>query len=155
MRFLLRRSLQALLLLTLASALSFTLIELAPGDYFDVLKLNSQITPKALKAIREQHGLDRPATVRYLLWLRSVLKGEWGYSFAYNLPAGRLLYARARNTLILTSTAIALAWVVALPLGIWAAARPGSRIDFLTSASIAVFLATPELVLALALLASR
>jgi len=152
MRFLLHRSLQALLLLILASVLSFSLIELAPGDYFQVLKLNPQITPETFNAIRQQHGLDRPATVRYLLWLRSVLKGDWGYSFAYNLPAGPILYSRARNTLILTSIATALAWIVALPLGIWAAARPGSWVDFLTSATIAAFLATPELVLALLLL---
>src|ERR1700749_228453 len=152
MRFLLRRSVQALVMLILTSALSFLLIDLAPGDYFTVLRLNPQITPETLTAIRKQHGLDRSAPTRYVVWLRSVAKGEWGYSFAYNLPAGPLLYSRARNTLILTSTATVLAWIVALPFGIWAAARPGSRIDFLASATIAAFLAIPELVLAFALL---
>jgi peptide/nickel transport system permease protein len=152
MRFLLRRALHSLLLLVGASMLSFVLVDAAPGDYFETMRLNVEISPSTITALRRQHALSRSLALRYWRWVQSGFKGEWGFSFAYDSPAGPILASRAKNTLLLTGTATLLAWLIALPLGLWAAARPGSWIDALTSGTVSALLATPELVLALLLL---
>jgi peptide/nickel transport system permease protein len=152
MSFLLRRALNSLLLLVAASALAFVLVGSAPGDFFDPLKLNPEISGPTIAGLRSEYGLNRSLPARYFHWVRSVLGGDWGFSFAYNRPAGPILWSRASNTLLLTGTATLLAWMTALPLGIWAAARPGGVSDVLVRAAISVLLATPELVLALLLL---
>jgi peptide/nickel transport system permease protein len=152
MRFLLRRALHSFLLLIGASVISFLLVNLAPGDFFEEMRVNPEISRDTLASLRSQYGLDRPLPERYLQWVRSAISGQWGFSFAYNSPAGPILLSRGGKTLLLTGAATLLAWLIALPVGAWAAARPGSPIDWLTRGTVAVLLATPELVLALLLL---
>jgi peptide/nickel transport system permease protein len=151
-RYLERRALHAVLLLLGASLLSFLFSSLAPGSFFDEMKLNPQISPETVAALRSQYGLDQPLPVRYVRWVKSVLRGEWGYSFAYNQPVRSLLMVRARNTLLLTTLAMALAWLMAVPIGVWIASRRGRWDDQLASASTSLLLSVPELVLALGLL---
>jgi len=151
-RYLERRAIHALLLLLGASLLSFLFSSLAPGSFFDEMKLNPQISPETVAALRAQYGLDQPLPVRYVRWVKSVFRGEWGYSFAYNQPVRSLLMVRARNTLLLTTLAMALAWLIAVPIGVWIASRRGRWDDQLASASTSLLLSVPELVLALGLL---
>ena len=152
MKFLERRLVHAILLLIGASALCFLFSTLAPGGYFDEMKLNPQISPGTVAALRSQYELDRPLPVRYEHWVQSVLRGEWGYSFAYNLPVRSLVVVRARNTLLLTSLAMALVWLIAVPLGVWSASRAGRWEDRLSTAGTSLLLSVPELVVALGLL---
>jgi peptide/nickel transport system permease protein len=152
MRFLLHRMLQAILLLAGVSVLTFLFSTLAPGNYLDEMRLNPQISAGTLTALRAQYDLDRPLPWRYARWVNSVAHGELGYSFAYNSAVGPLLWARARNTLLLTFTAMVLAWGLALPLGIWSAERRGGLPDRAISLGTAALMVVPELVLALGLL---
>jgi peptide/nickel transport system permease protein len=151
-KYLERRVIHALLLLIGVSVLSFLFSSLAPGSFFDEMKLNPQISPETVAAMRSQYGLDQPLPVRYVRWVKSVLHGEWGYSFAYNQPVRSLLMVRARNTLLLTSLALAMAWLIAVPLGVWVASRRGRWEDQLASATTSLLISVPELVLALGLL---
>ena len=64
---------------------------------------------------RARYGLDQPLPVKYLHWLQSVLRGELGFSFAYDRPVSSLIWPRARNTLLLTVPATTLAWLIAVP----------------------------------------
>jgi len=141
-----------LFLLAGVSILAFLFTSLAPGTYFDEMRLNPQIAPETVAALRDQYGLDKPLPVRYLSWLNSVLHGQMGFSFAYNSPVAPLLLLRAGNTLILTITSTLLAWALALPLGIWSAERLGQLPDRLLSWGTAILLVIPDLALALGLL---
>ena len=152
MRYLLRRFGHALFLLAGVSMLAFLFTSLAPGTYFDEMRLNPQIAPETVAALRAQYGVDKPLPVRYLSWLNSALHGQMGFSFAYNSPVAPLLLLRARNTLILTITSTLLAWAIALPLGIWSAERLGRLPDRLLSGGTAILLVIPDLALALGLL---
>lgn len=152
MRFLLRRVIHGIFLLMGVSVLSFLLMELAPGDFFAEMRLNPQVSAETLAGLRQQYGLDRPLPVRYLHWIQSVAKGEFGFSFAYNTPVSRLLWPRARNTLVLTVPAAILAWLIAIPIGVVSAARRGKWEDKIASVSVTALLATPELLLALGFL---
>lgn len=152
MKYLERRLVHAILLLIGASVLSFLFIGLAPGSFFDEMKLNPQISPETVVALRSQYGMDQSLPVRYVRWVKSVVKGEWGYSFAYNQPVRNLLVVRARNTLFLTTSAMALAWLIAIPAGVWVASRRGRWEDQLTSAGTSLLLSVPELIVAFGLL---
>lgn len=152
MRKLAPRLLHSLFLLFGVSVLAFALTELAPGDYFSDLELAPSISDDTARILRERYGLERPWTARYLEWLGSTLRGDLGYSFAHNVPVSRLLWGRAGNTLLLTALATLLAWLVALPAGIWAAARRDRWSRGLFSGSTSLLLAVPDLVLALLLL---
>jgi peptide/nickel transport system permease protein len=152
MRYFLRRLMQAVFLLVGVSILTFLFSTLAPGNYFDEMRLNPQISPETVAALRAQYQIDRPLPVRYGRWVNSLLHGEMGFSFAYNSPVAPLLWARARNTLLLTVTATLIAWALALPLGIWSATTRGRLPDRTLSGATAALLVIPDLVLALGLL---
>jgi peptide/nickel transport system permease protein len=152
MRYLLRRLRHAIFLLIGVSILAFLFTTLAPGNYFDEMRLNPRIAPETVAALRAQYQLDRPLPLRYASWVNSVLHGEMGFSFAYNSPVAPLLLARARNTLLLTVTATLLVWGIALPLGVWSADRLGRLPDRMLSWGTAVLLVIPDLALALGLL---
>ena len=68
--------------------LSFVFVELAPGNFFDEMRLNPRISSSTVTNLRKQYGMDRPLPVRYFRWLESAAKGELGFSFAYNAPVG-------------------------------------------------------------------
>jgi len=147
-----RRTLHGLLLLAGVSVFAFGLLSAAPGNFFDELKLNPQISPATITALKIQYGMDRPLPVRYLRWLASVARGDFGYSMSYHCAVGSLMWVRARNTLVLTSLATLLAWMVALPWGILEALHRGGWIDRMGGAVTAALLAIPDVLLGLLLL---
>src|SRR5271156_4873404 len=152
MRYLGHRILQSLLLLLGVSLLSFAFVELAPGNFFDEIRLNPQISNETVASLRRQYGMEQALPIRYFRWLESAAKGEFGFSFAYNAPVAPLLRSRARNTLLLTGSATMLAWLLALPLGILCATKRGGWIDRAGTLATSVLLVTPDLLLALGLL---
>ena len=152
MRYFLRRLAQVVFLLIGVSILTFLFSTLAPGNYFDEMKLNPQISPETVASLRAQYQLDRPILVRYAGWVNSIAHGEMGFSFAYNSPVAPLLRVRARNTLLLTVTATLIAWALALALGIWSATSLGRLPDRAISWATSALLVIPDLVLALGLL---
>ncbi len=152
MRYFARRLAHATFLLLGISIFSFALLQLAPGDFFTALEVNPQVSERTIAALRTQYDLDKPLPARYGSWLRAVLRGDMGTSFAYNSPVGPLLALRARNTLLLTGTATLLAWLLAIPFGIWSAARQGKWGDRVGGVVTSTLLTVPDLVLFLALL---
>jgi peptide/nickel transport system permease protein len=152
MRYLGHRLLQSFLLLVGVSLLSFAFIELSPGNFFDEMRLNPRISDVTVSRLRVQYGMDQPLPVRYVRWLGSVAKGEFGFSFAYNAPVASLLWPRARNTLILTGSATLLAWMIALPVGILSAGRRRGWFDRSALLLTAILLTIPDLLMALGLL---
>jgi len=146
------RALAAVVLLPVVALASFALAELAPGDFFAEMRLDPRLSEAHVKALREEAGLDRPLLERYGRWLGSVASGDLGYSFAYGQPVAPLLWPRVRNSLLLNGVATALAWALAVPLGVfWARAR-GRPASHLFAAATAGLLAVPDVVVALALL---
>jgi peptide/nickel transport system permease protein len=153
MNYIGRRLLRAVLLLLGVSTLCFLFTEMAPGSFFDEMRLNPQISPETISALRAHYGLDLPLWMRYEHWMKSALHADLGYSIAYNAPAAPLLWSRAKNTLQLTTTALLLTWMISVPLGVWAANRPGGLLDKMITLVSSFLVSVPELVLAVALLA--
>jgi len=152
LRYISRRIVHSILLLAGISFFSFALSQLAPGDFFDEMRLNPRISAATVEGLRVQYGLDRSLAVRYAHWVRSALRGDLGFSLAYNGPVGPLLKARARNTLILTGTATLLAWSLAIPLGVWGAASRSRWSNQICGLATSALLTIPDLLLFLFLL---
>ena len=150
-QFIFRRIAAGAALLMGVSVLSFCLSALVPGDYFDEMRLNPQVSSASLSQLRSQYGLDRPLPERYVRWLGSLARGDLGFSFAYNMPVSSLLWNRCRNTILLAGTATMIAWLIALPLGIATAAR-GGWLDRAVSLGNSGLLCIPELAIILFLL---
>jgi peptide/nickel transport system permease protein len=148
-----RRLVRAILLLIGVSALCFLFTEMAPGSFFDEMRLNPQISPETISALRLRYELDQPLLVRYGRWMKSALHGDLGYSIAYNTPVAPLLWSRAKNTFLLTTTALLVTWMISVPLGVWSANRRGGVLDKMVSLASSLLISVPELVIAVALLA--
>ena len=153
MSYLGRRLIRAAFLLVGVSILCFLFTEMAPGSFFDEMRLNPQISPETISSLRSRYGLDQPLVVRYGRWLRSALHADFGYSIAYNAPVAPLLWSRAKNTLLLATTGMLLTWLISIPLGVWAAARSGRMLDKGVRVASSLLVSIPEVVIAVALLA--
>lgn len=128
--YILKRLLQAALTLLLASALSFFVIQLAPGNYLDQIRANPQISQETLQALEQRFGLDQSAWVQYWRWLTQIVtKGDFGYSFAYQRSVTSLLAERIPATLLLSIASMIVTWAIAIPLGIIAAVRQNQWSD--------------------------
>lgn len=152
MRYVCGRIGHGLLVLLAVSMLSFVLAEAAPGSVTDEFKLDPRISPSTLAAMRDRYGLDKSLPEKYLDWLQSIWRREFGYSVTYNGPVGPLLWPRVRNTLLLTVTATTLAWLMALLVGAWVASRSGGWPDRVVAGGTALLLSMPDLLLGLGVL---
>jgi peptide/nickel transport system permease protein len=128
--YVVKRVLQALLTLFLASALSFFIMKLSPGNYVDTLRQNPKISPERITELIKQFGLDKPWIEQYWLWLKRILtKGDFGTSFIYQRSVASLLWERIPATLLLAIASLIITWAVAIPLGIIAAVKQNRATD--------------------------
>lgn len=126
-RFLLRRLFSALLVLLAISGLSFFMLKLS-GD-LAISLAGDQSGAEYANFLRETYGWDRPLYIQYADWLWKALHGDFGASFYYGQPVFNLISDRMPVTLKLGAMATTLALIIAVPLGMAAAIRPGSIID--------------------------
>ncbi|WP_273689887.1 ABC transporter permease [Ketogulonicigenium vulgare] len=116
----------ALVALTV-SAISFSLVYMAGDPAISLAGENS--TAEDIRIIRERYGFDRPVVMQYLDWVWSALRGDLGTSHYFNQPVSEIIMDRLGTTVTLGVSAIILALIIALPLGVVAAVRPNSWID--------------------------
>lgn len=150
--FVLRRLLQLVPLLLGISALTFLLLQLAPGDFLNQVAENPAVSQETLDAMRHRFGLDRPVWVQYLLYLRNLLVGDFGQSFSRHVPVFDVIRQGLLNTLLLAVAAAIVTWGLAIPLGVAAAVRQHSWVDRGLSFAAFVWLSVPEVLSGLLLL---
>jgi peptide/nickel transport system permease protein len=144
-----KRLLHLIPILLGVSLLTFLLMSLTPGDYYTELAQNPQISPEKIAELRARAHLDEPWYVRYAYWLAHAAKLDFGYSIAYKIPASELIFGRLWNTFLLSFFASTVAWLIAVPLGIWAAVHKDSLADRACSMIAFAGLSIPEVLLAL------
>jgi peptide/nickel transport system permease protein len=132
-KYLLRRLLVTIPTVLGISVVLFSILALAPGDPFEELALNPNIPAEVRLNLRQQFGLDDPIPVRYLRWLTSMLRGDWGYSFVSRVDVDALILQRLPTTMFVLGTAYGLALLIALPIGVISAVRPYSLFDQLAT----------------------
>lgn len=129
-RFVLRRLVEALVVLALMSFVIYALMGLMPGDPIDLMiSADPRLTSEDVARLKSLYGLDRPLLARYAAWAAAALSGDFGYSRLFAQPTLVALSGPLGNTALLMGTSFVLALALAFPIGIAAARRPGSLAD--------------------------
>lgn len=135
------------------SILSFIVIQLPPGDIVSVLLSRFEQTgfnQREMDALRTQYGLDRPMIVQYWRWISGIVaRGDFGFSYTWNLPVSAVLEGRIGRTILISGVALLFTWVIALPIGIYSAVRQYSLGDYVATLFGFVGLAVPNFLIAL------
>jgi peptide/nickel transport system permease protein len=138
--------------LCIASAVIFTVVEVAPGDPASfMLGVNAQ--PDTLAALRAELGLDMPKFQRYLHWVGGMAEGDFGTSYTYRTKVADMIAERLWVSLPLAAYALILSVLMAFPAGIWAAARRGKLTDVSVMGATQLGVAVPNFWFAMLLVA--
>jgi len=134
--------------------ISFAILHLAPGKPTDVLtEMNPKITPEARLRLEKYYGLDKPLHEQYLLWLKRVVKLDFGESFASDhRPVWDKIIERLPVTIILNLISMALMLAIAVPVGVSSAVRAYSLYDKITTVIVFIGFAAPAFWIALLLM---
>jgi peptide/nickel transport system permease protein len=149
--YLLKRIGIAILTLLFASVVVFAVLEIVPGDPARLM-LGMNATEDAVQALREQMGLDDPVIVRYFTWISHIAIGDFGKSYTYSVPVLELVRERVAVSLPLAVFALFLTTVIAIPVGIFSAARRGTFADAVTMGVTQIGVAVPNFWFALILI---
>ncbi len=149
MKALLWRLAGVLTLAVASAALTFVLMQAAPGDFLSEARLHPQLSDDTLATLRERYRLDRSAAHQFLAWILAIPQGDWGRSLARDLPVFPLLMDRGFRTLGLALGAHVLSWVLALGLSFAALRKPKGWLDRGLSMLAALLLSVPDAILAL------
>jgi peptide/nickel transport system permease protein len=136
--------------LILVSAITFLLVNLAPGGPSSLMRMDA--TPEQRQALAARLGLDQPIPVRYVQWLGGALHGDLGTSLSTSEPVSFRIEQRLPNTLVLAITALAVSIVLGIPLGMIAALRRNSIPDFVVAVVSVVGLSVPAFWLGIVLI---
>lgn len=137
-----RRALSGVLVLFGVSILSFSLIQLLPGDTAAAIA-GEFATPDQIEAIREELGLNEPVVVQYLSWLLKVLQGNFGTSLATGRPAVEMIFEAIPPTASIALVSLIISTLVGLGLGLLAALNRGRWADRVLSALASLAISAP------------
>ena len=144
-KYVLRRLLMLVPTLLGMSALIFLMLRLLPGDIVDIIiGGDPQADDAARQKLREAMGLTDPIPVQYVRWLGDLLTGDPGTSLRSGKPVGELLLRSLPVTIELAVLAVAMATVVAIPLGVISAVRRDTGLDFSSRVAGLVGLSLPS-----------
>lgn len=145
LRYVTVRLLQGLLVIALVSVATFGIMQLAPGSPVDVMIGEAQVTQAQIDAIEKKWGLDRPIHEQYLTWVGNVLRLDFGQSvIRTGVPVGEMLREAAPMTIRLNLLALGIAAALAIPLGIVAAVRRYSPLDYASMLGATLGVALPN-----------
>lgn len=147
----LRRIGQAILVMFLVSLIVFLLSHILPGGAARA-SLGDRATPTAIAAFNKAHGLNQPLPNQYAIWLDQTIHGNLGFSFKQNQTVLALLADRLPKTAVLAGVSVAIAVVVAIPLGFLQAVRRNRVSDYVFTGISFVLYSTPAFWLALLLI---
>ena len=140
------------------SLVSFTIIQLPPGDYLtsyvaNIAAAGETVEADVIAGLEERFGLGQPFHVQYFKWMRNILtKGDFGQSFEWQRPVEELIWGRLQLTLVLSISTLLFTWLIAFPIGIYSAVNQYSIGDYVATFFGFIGLATPNFLIALILM---
>ncbi len=156
--YLLRRFLYMVVLLFSVSIFSFFLIQLPPGDYLTsyIARLRdtrgTEIDQAEIDGLRMQYGLDQPMYAQYVKWVSNMLHGDFGRSFAWNMPVVTMINERLGITIFTSLLTLIVTYALAIPIGIYSATHQYSFLDYIFTGVGFAGLAMPSFFLALVIM---
>jgi peptide/nickel transport system permease protein len=140
--YILGRLLQFIPTLFVVSIIVFLMVRAIPGDPAHIL-LGPTARPEQIELLRASMGLNEPIWTQYLRWIEGVARGDLGRSWINNFPVAELIRQKLPATVALSIGSMVVALLIALPLGILSALRPGSWIDRVAGLYNGLMLAIP------------
>jgi peptide/nickel transport system permease protein len=131
-QYIIRRILIAIPVLFGVTIFNFLIINLAPGNPVDMY-VSPDVTAADIEIKKEALGLNDPIYIQYWHWLANLLKGDFGFSYSTYEPVTNMIFERLGPTLILMGSALIIAYLIAIPIGILSATKQYSWIDYLTT----------------------
>src|SRR5438270_4584747 len=118
LRYVLRRLVILIPTLLVSSILIFTVMELPPGNYFETYSAELQAQGEKadvsrMEFLKREYGFDKGPVQRYLLWIKGIAQGDFGYSFEYQMPVRDVVGGRVWFTMLLSSATMLVTWIVA------------------------------------------
>ncbi|MDA0709145.1 MAG: ABC transporter permease [bacterium] len=140
--------------MVLISFISFSIIQLPPGDYLTSYiaalgETGETVDEAQAAALRSRYNLDEPFMVQYWRWLTGMLHGDLGMSFEWNRPVTELIGERLFLTTVISVATLLMTWALAIPIGIYSAVKQYSLPDYCFTFLGFIGLATPNFLLAL------
>ena len=157
-QYVIRRVLIMIPTLLIISIISFTIIQLPPGDFVSHMVAAMEQSEgffaeeSFVEELRHRYGLDKPIYLQYIRWLGRVLQGDLGYSFAWDQPVAKLIGGRILLTMAIAFTTILFTWVVAFPIGVYSATHQYSAGDYTFTVVGFLGLSIPNFMFALILM---
>ncbi|MDR2729128.1 MAG: ABC transporter permease [Chitinispirillales bacterium] len=149
---LIRRLLVSIPQLLLMSFITFLFIDLAPGDILAQYRFDPRISEESVREIEVKYHFDKPVIIQYGHWLGRAVQGDLGYSFSRQADVSSVISERLFNTFILSFFSIIITWVIAIPLGIYAAVKQYSWGDRIMSVISYLGMSLPTFFVALLLM---
>ncbi|GAB3398917.1 ABC transporter permease [Flindersiella endophytica] len=155
--FVLRRLIYGLLTLVIISIASFVMVEAPPGNALtaEIQRLRSQggeVSQDQIKALEVRYGVNDPIYEKYWQWASGFAKGDFGYSFDAKKPVSELIAGRIGYSVMLSLGALLVAWLIAIPVGVYSATHRYSLPDYIITTVQFIGIAIPEFLLALIVL---
>ena len=141
-RYIVKRILLLIPVIIAVSLLVFIMMDMAPGDLFDVM--GGDFSPEVIQQMKHDMGYDRSVFYRYFLYMRNLVQGNLGMSYTYKQPVWELYQQRLPNTIILAVAGLILALIVAIPLGMLASLKAGSLVDNFSMAAALIGVSMPN-----------
>ncbi|MBO0421118.1 ABC transporter permease [Vagococcus fluvialis] len=142
LKYIFKRVLQVIPMLLIVSFIVFSLIQLAPYDAIDSIT-TPNMSSETVELLRQKHGLDQPFLVQYMMWLKEILQGNFGYSLVSQQSIGQELLIRIPNTIKLILPAYLTALILSIALGLVAGANKGKFVDKLIDGICSVGISMP------------
>ncbi|GAA0751796.1 ABC transporter permease [Clostridium sartagoforme] len=142
-RYILKRILQAIPLILIISIISFILIQMAPYDAIDAMT-TPKMPQETIDIIKVRYGLDKPVYIQYLLWLKNILSGDFGYSIVNHESISSALATRLPATISLVLPAYLIALIIAIVLGLVAGSNKNKLVDKIIDSFCSIGIATPS-----------
>lgn len=148
LRYIIRRTLTAVVLVFVVSSAAFVLARAAPGDHLS----GFDVDPRYAAAERHRLGLDRPIAEQYARWIAHGIRLDFGESIRFHRPVAALLRERALNTAVLGLCALVLATLIGIPLGVMTGSSDRGALARAARGLSLVLLSVPPLIMSLVLL---
>lgn len=128
MRYIGKRLAIGLLVVLFVTVLIFAIMQAMPGDPVDLM-VDTRVSAERVAEIKAEWGLDKPPVVQYFYWLGNILRGNFGMSISLKQNVSDLIMQRLPYTLMLTGAALLIEYLLAIPLGLWAAVKKNKLTD--------------------------
>ena len=120
--YVIKRLIMGIGIVIFVSVIVFAIMQAMPGDPIDLM-VDTRVSEERVAELKAQWGLDEPPIVQYFYWLGNIVQGDFGMSVSMKQGVGDLIMQRLPYTLMLTGAALLIEYIIAIPLGLWAAVK--------------------------------